>query len=724
LKQKKHSRRIAIIICVMILSLLPRAELFSADKKAAKFERAKEEFIKGYTYYNSMNYLAAAEFFRRALTLYPDYFTAREYLARSYRLAGYSDEARIEWELLGKESDSAGVKSKVDIMNARAARFEAKKTFEFFESQKIESNEMGRFAFEFPVEITVDSDRNIYITSFKSGKVVKLDPDGEPISQTTLSMEAKPYGIDCRGDTLAVTDFANDCVYIMGTDLSKRVIFGKRGDAEGEFHGPEGICFDQSGYLYIADSGNNRIQKFSSAGKFILSFGKIGKYEGELMSPSDVAASGGRVYVSDTGNRRIAVFDDSGNFIENITIDGLKTPKGIHASGDNLVIADERAGICFFGFETREAIFMKEWNDGKNSFSRVVSAMFDRDGFLYAIDSSRQTALVFSPLASRYSNLDIEVQSVDINKYPLVAYYLTVRDSSGHPVYGLTANDFNINEDGAHIRHQYVDYLRDREPSVSIAFAVDRSNEARQYARNVSWAAEFLLKKFRKNDEAEVIGFNRDYWAASPFDWSRRRALKALSEEHFAQGKAFGRTIYNAVSDLVPRLSRRAVVVITDGSVNVDSFKQYPVERIIDYAREHFIPIYFVSFKNADPVLERIARETGGAVIRASSVDMLVGLYDRIKKSEEYRYTVVYRSFKTEDFVDWWSDVSITVNLKGVTGVEWCGYFVPRLPDGKLRSPGRLPTSSGVAPEKERAMAPPTSGGKGDGAAKEGGGGH
>ena len=60
---------------------------FPLSDDAIKFESAKNHFKKGIGYFNQMQYLAAVEFFRKAISEYPDYYTAREYLARSYKLA-------------------------------------------------------------------------------------------------------------------------------------------------------------------------------------------------------------------------------------------------------------------------------------------------------------------------------------------------------------------------------------------------------------------------------------------------------------------------------------------------------------------------------------------------------------------------------------------------------------------------------------------------------------
>ena len=53
------------------------------------------------------------------------------------------------------------------------------------------------------------------------------------------------------------------------------------------------------------------------------------------------------------------------------------------------------------------------------------------------------------------------------------------------------------------------------------------------------------------------------------------------------------------------------------------------------------------------------------------------GIYEKIKKSEEYRYILMYHSYKLPAFRGWWSDIKINVKSKGQTGFEWGGYFVP-----------------------------------------------
>ena len=113
--------------------------------------------------------------------------------------------------------------------------------------------------------------------------------------------------------------------------------------------------------LYVADTGNNRVEEFTPSGAFVLMFGKevnatkkinlctqleietenvtckageAGSASGEavFVEPSGVAVDNsggvgvGDVYVSDTGNGRVEAFNSSGGYITEF--DGKETPEG------------------------------------------------------------------------------------------------------------------------------------------------------------------------------------------------------------------------------------------------------------------------------------------------------------------------------------------------------------------------------------------------------------
>jgi len=85
------------------------------------------------------------------------------------------------------------------------------------------------------------------------------------------------------------------------------------GSEDGKFDTPYDVAVDLAGNVYVADSSNDRIQKFTSNGRFIAKFGLRGSEDGQLYYPNGVAVSllGKTVYVVDTLNNRVQKFRHS-----------------------------------------------------------------------------------------------------------------------------------------------------------------------------------------------------------------------------------------------------------------------------------------------------------------------------------------------------------------------------------------------------------------------------
>ncbi|MEK9150339.1 MAG: hypothetical protein AAB267_09900, partial [Candidatus Desantisbacteria bacterium] len=80
------------------------------------------------------------------------------------------------------------------------------------------------------------------------------------------------------------------------------------------------VSVDHYGYIYVCDSNNHRIQKFSSTGNFITAFGTQGTFnlpQGIVIGTT----SGGheRVYVVDTNNHRIQYFEPTPLSVGSVT---------------------------------------------------------------------------------------------------------------------------------------------------------------------------------------------------------------------------------------------------------------------------------------------------------------------------------------------------------------------------------------------------------------------
>ena len=81
---------------------------------------------------------------------------------------------------------------------------------------------------------------------------------------------------------------------------------GGRGTGKGQFEAPRGIAADSKGNIFVADTNNGRIEKFSPNGVFITSLGIKGTGYGQLGEPNGIAIDRhGNIYVADASNHRV-----------------------------------------------------------------------------------------------------------------------------------------------------------------------------------------------------------------------------------------------------------------------------------------------------------------------------------------------------------------------------------------------------------------------------------
>jgi DNA-binding beta-propeller fold protein YncE len=126
-----------------------------------------------------------------------------------------------------------------------------------------------------------------------------------------------PQGIavDSAGNVY-VADTGNDRIQKFSSDGTYLLAWGSHGKGPGEFDSPDGIAVDSAGNVYVADTGNDRIQKFSSDGTYLLAWGSHGLGPGEFDNPRGIAVdSAGNVHVTDTGNYRIQKFSSDGTYL-------------------------------------------------------------------------------------------------------------------------------------------------------------------------------------------------------------------------------------------------------------------------------------------------------------------------------------------------------------------------------------------------------------------------
>jgi len=180
----------------------------------------------------------------------------------------------------------------VTIGTARPFAHGGSRLFQFDRTGKY-MREIGKniYGFMFAAQVRVDPNDNIWVVDQMTSMVMKFDPQGHVAM--LLGRKAENVNVPARPTT---------------------------GDGAGRpqdlFDRPTDVAWDAAGNIFVADGmGNARVAKFDKDGKFVKSWGKRGKDNGQFANVRSIAVDAqGNVYAADGGNKRIEVFDNDGNF--------------------------------------------------------------------------------------------------------------------------------------------------------------------------------------------------------------------------------------------------------------------------------------------------------------------------------------------------------------------------------------------------------------------------
>jgi DNA-binding beta-propeller fold protein YncE len=189
--------------------------------------------------------------------------------------------------------------------------------------------------------------------------------------------------------------------------------WGSSGSGAGQLNSPRGLSTDSSGNVYVADSGNNRIQKFNSGGSYLGSWGSQGSGNGQFLSPYDVDSdSSGNVYVADGDNNRIQYFTSSGAYISqwgsHESGDArLNSPRALALDGSGNVYVADYSNQRIAKFSSSGAYLTKwgTYGTGDGQFQNPRGIAIDKSGNVYVSDSDNNRIQKFDSNGSFIAKL-------------------------------------------------------------------------------------------------------------------------------------------------------------------------------------------------------------------------------------------------------------------------------------------------------------------------------
>ena len=236
--------------------------------------------------------------------------------------------------------------------------------------------------------VTDNKKKCIYLHSKDSALV-------RSIGQGKLGGDLRGITFDLKGNVW-VTDTENNKVLKFSQDGRLLQTIDCASSKMGHFQYPCGVSVSPEGLVYICERDNHHVTVHDEEGTFQFAFGSKGSDPGCFDGPRDVAfGSDGLVYVSDHGNKRVCVLSKEGNFKRDFKTKDASTC--IAATGDNHLL------ITSFAFDTvmvytLEGQLVHEFGGyGSNPgrFNQPYGICVDDSGAVYIADIGNRRVQVF-----------------------------------------------------------------------------------------------------------------------------------------------------------------------------------------------------------------------------------------------------------------------------------------------------------------------------------------
>lgn len=251
----------------------------------------------------------------------------------------------------------------------------------------------------------------------------------------------------------------------------------------------------------------------------------------------------------------------------------------------------------------------------------------------------------------------------------------------------LDEGDFKIYDNGK--PQQIITFGRGELPLTAVLLLDTSESMQGERIKAARRGATTFLNGLKDVDEASVVLFSDRLLRATPFVSDKKPLFRALEETEATGGTAVNDFLYMSLKLLEPRVGRRVVILLSDGS---DVHSVVPMSEVLWKARTGQAMIYWIqldenkhkpyvsSWRSVEEnneeykTLIKTVEESGGRIEKISNVNELEGAFQAILHELREQYVLGYypNDLKKDGR---WHEVKVNVQRSGVKARTRDGYL-------------------------------------------------
>ena len=283
--------------------------------------------------------------------------------------------------------------------------------------------------FKDPIGVAVAPDGVIAVVDSGNARVQRFDRDGELLGiwgsdESAASFTRTANGLGPTGVTIApdgltwVADTWGHRVVALDANGTVAQVIGAEtidiGDdparvdeGGGRFFGPRAIAVSDDA-IYVTDTGNERVQRFTRDGAFVDAWGGYGTGPDRLIEPVGIALGpDGNLYVADSGNARVSIYTPEGEPVAQWAVPDWPPPNpggtppafqpylAFDAAG-NLYATASNAGQALL-FDPAGEVIARISDAGGERLAQPVGVAVAPDGEVLLSDVGRDVLVTYTP---------------------------------------------------------------------------------------------------------------------------------------------------------------------------------------------------------------------------------------------------------------------------------------------------------------------------------------